>query len=120
MDGNLLFSFGVFCQAEASGLETLNYGVTFQDPKKHAKELQQLDKLLAEYSSFSSPKTVQGDQQQEELAEKTKELSLKEKDKVLKGDNHGGKVVSKELLAVDGKKVKLWFPIRYVPNQDAF
>jgi hypothetical protein len=29
-------------------------------------------------------------------------------------------VVSKELLAVDGKKVKLWFPIRYVPNQDAF
>jgi hypothetical protein len=73
VDGNLLFSFGVFCQAEASGLETLNYGVTFQDPKKHAKELQQLDKLLAEYSSFSSPKTVQGDQQQEGLAEKTKE-----------------------------------------------
>lgn len=106
----MFFIFHVFficwvSQGGGSGLETLNYGVTFQNPKKHAKELQQLDKLLAQYSSFSSPKLLQGDQQKEELSQKTKELSLKENEKEVKRDNHGGKVVSKEVLSSDGKKV---------------
>ena len=83
----------------------LNYGVTFQNPKKHAKELEQLDKLLVQYSSFSSPKLVQGDKQKEDLNQKTKELSLKEKE-VVEGNNSGGKVVPKEVLSGNGKKVK--------------
>lgn len=105
------FQYVLLGQGEGSGLETLNYGVTFQDPKKHANELQQLDKLLAQYSSFSSPKLVQGDQQKEELSQKTKEMSLKEQEKEAKGDNHGGKVVPKEVLSGNVKKVSLWFPI---------
>jgi len=100
-------------EAEENDLETLNYGVTFPDAKKHEKELHKLDEMLALYSSFSSPTLVQGDEQKEALIQKTKELSLDKKEKetvtsreVANLDNkHGGKVVPTDVLSSDGKQV---------------
>ncbi|KAG0603538.1 hypothetical protein M758_10G101000 [Ceratodon purpureus] len=113
--------------SEKNDLETLNYGVTFPDAKKHEKELQQLDDMLALYSSFSSPTLIQGDQQKEEFTQKTKDLSLTEKQKgTVTSDreivapanldnNHGGKVVPTEVLSSDGKQV-----VATEENQAAF
>jgi len=92
-------------------METLNYGVTFPDAKKHENEMKQLDEILTQYSFFSSPTLVQGD---EALAQKTKDLSLDKDTSVTsreianldnKQQQHGGKVVSSDVLSSDGKQV---------------
>lgn len=92
--------------------------MTFPDAKKHEKELQHLDDMLALYTSFSSPTLIQGDQQKEEFTQQTKDfLNEKEKGTVTLereivspanlDNRHGGKVVPKEVLSSsDGKQVR--------------
>lgn len=112
-------------ESEEKNMETLNYGVTFPGAKKHENEMKQLDKILTQYSFFSSPTLVQGD---EALAQKTKELSLQQdqqqsKDKDMSvtsrdfsNQQHGGKVVSSDVLSSDGKQV---YPILQIVHNDS-
>lgn len=111
MTGSSLVKLASFCvfqsQSGKIGSETLSYGVTFPQ-SGHEEALHQLDTLLDQYSSFSAPKLLHGDEQKEDFLEKEK--LAQEKGSAVpsaeKSDNFGGMVVPPEMVSSDGKKVR--------------
>lgn len=91
-------------------IETLNYGVTFADIKNYEKELKDVDHYLDQYSSFSSPTLVHGDEKKEEFIEQGKQMAAADgKQKGSKeqptAEKYGGMVVPPEVVTSDGKQV---------------
>lgn len=100
---------------EENEFGTLSYGVTFPDPSNHVQALHELDRLLATYTSFSSPALVQGDQSKEEFAQTAKHLPQNgeeiETDTDTRGNknnkDYGGKLVPKKFLSGEEQQVRV-------------